>query len=155
MRRAFRVGLAAEALAMTAILAGTKLRSIRIGVGARGVGGRARERMIAEVARGLVEHLAAQDRREWRQRIFACAWRFERIAAGLNLALDVAGLAGDRRRVLELVVIGLELVVGDAPVLDRHVSRNEVLAVTLLVHGADLELHVGPAPRVAAPMHAR
>src|SRR5258705_11488639 len=90
MRRAFGVGFAAEALAMAAILAGAELRAIRIGIGARSVGGRARERVIAEVTRGLVEHLAAQDRGQRRQRIFACAWRLEWIAAGLELALEVA-----------------------------------------------------------------
>src|SRR3954465_11248717 len=107
--RAFGVGFAAEALAMTAILAGAELRAVRIGVGARSVRGWARERVIAEVARGLVEHLAAQNWRQRRQRIFTCARRFEWIAAGLELALEVAGLAGDRGRTLELVVVRLEL----------------------------------------------
>src|SRR5262245_35501738 len=155
MRRAFGVGFAAEALAVAAILTGAELRPIRIGIGARSIRGRARERVIAKVARGLVEHLAAQNRRQRRQRIVACPRRFERIPAGLDLALDVAGFAGDRGGMLELVVVGLELVVGDAPVLDRHVRGDEILAVALLVHGADFELHVGPAPGVAAPMHAR
>src|SRR5262247_1958119 len=98
VRRAFGVRLAAEALAMAAILTGAEFRSVRISIGARSVGGWARERVIAEVARGLVEHLAAQDRGERRQRIFARARRFERIAAGLELALEIAGLAGDRGR---------------------------------------------------------
>ncbi len=111
--------------------------------------------MIAELLRRFGEHHARQDRRQRRQRVFAGARRLERIAALLDLALDVAGLAGDRRGVFEPVVIGLELVVGDAPVLDRHVVGDEFLAVALLVHGADLELHVGPAPGVAAPVRAR
>src|SRR5262252_5552070 len=93
MRRAFGVGLAAEALAVAAILAGAELRAIGIGVGARGIRGRAREGVIAEVARRLVEHLAAQDRRERRQRIVTGPWRLERVAAFLDLALEVAGLS--------------------------------------------------------------
>ena len=111
--------------------------------------------MVAELARRLAEHLARENLGERRQRIFAGARRLEGIAARLDLAAQIAGLAGDRRRVFELVVIGLELVIGDAPVLDRHVLGNEALAVALLVERAHLELHVGPAPGVAAPVHAR
>jgi hypothetical protein len=58
--------------------------------------------VIAEVACGLVKHFAAQDRRERRQRIFTSRGTSGMIAAGLDLTLEVAGLAGDRGRVLEL-----------------------------------------------------
>src|SRR5258708_2326014 len=67
----------------------------------------------------------------------------------------VPRLARNRRRVFELVVIRLELVVGDAPVLDGHILGDVLLAVAFLVEAAHLELHVGPAPGVAAPVHAR
>ena len=152
---ALGIRLAAEALAIAAILASAELRTVRIRIGARRVGGRSRERMIAVVLCRGGEHLARQDRRQRRQRIFARAGRLKRVAARLDLPADVAGLAGNRRRVFEPVVIRLQLVVGDAPVLDRHIGGNEILAVALLVHGAHLELHVGPPPGVAAPMHAR
>src|SRR5256714_2465049 len=125
VRRAFRIGFAAEALAIAAILAGAELRAVRIGVGARRVRRRPRERMIAVVARGGREDLAREDRRERRQRIVARARRFERIAALSDLAVDVAGLAGDGGGIFEFVVVGLKLGVADAPVLDRHVGRNE------------------------------
>ena len=111
--------------------------------------------MVAVVFRRLGEHLARQDRRERRQRIIARARRLERVAAALDLAIYVAGLARHRRSVFELVVIRLELGVGDAPILDGHVGRDEALAVALLVEAADLELHVGPTPGVAAPVHGR
>src|SRR3984893_17116819 len=110
--------------------------------------------MIAGIARRIGEHLARQDRRQRRQRIVAGSRRLERIAAGLDLTAGVTSLAGDRRGIFKLVVIGLELGVADAPVLDRHVVGNGVLAVALFVVGADLELHVGPAPGVTAPVHA-
>src|SRR5580692_4533437 len=149
MRAALGVGFATKALAIAAILAAAELRAVRIGVGLRGVRRRPRERMIAGIARCIGEHFARQDRRQRRQRIVAGARRLERIAAGLDLAAEIAGLAGDRRGIFELVVIGLELGVADAPVLDRHVVGQEFLAVAFFVVGADLEFHVGPAPGMA------
>src|SRR4051794_19005455 len=136
MRAALGVGFAAEALAIAAILAAAEFRAVRIGVRLRGVGRRPRERVIAGIARGIGEHLACQDRRQRRQRVVAGARRLERIAAGLDLAADIAGLAGDRRGIFELVVIGLELGVADAPVLDRHIVGDEFLAVALFIIGA-------------------
>src|SRR6476659_3135222 len=103
VRRAFRVRLAAEALAIAAILARAELRSVRIGVGARGVRRGTRERMIAGVLRGSCEYFACKDWRQRRQRIFARPRRLERIAALSDLALDIAGLAGDRGGIFELV----------------------------------------------------
>src|SRR5262249_2835708 len=79
----------------------------------------------------------------------------EGVAVRYELSVNIASLARYCRGIFEFVIIGLELGIGDPPVLHRHVSRNEVLAVTLLVHGADLELHVGPAPSVTAPVHGR
>src|SRR6202034_1363811 len=152
VRAALGVGFAAEALAVAAILAASELGSVRVGVRLRGIRRWPRERMIAGIARRTAEHLAREDRRQRRQRIVAGAGRLERVAAGLDLAADIAGLARDRGGTVKLVVIGLELGVGDAPVLDRHVLGNGFPAVTLFVAGADLEFHVGPAPGVTAPV---
>ena len=154
MRAALGVRLAAEALAVTAILAGAEFRAVLVGVGLRRIRRRPREGMVTKLARGIAEHLAGEYLGERRQRIFAGARRLEGVAAGLNHAAQIAGLAGNRCGVFELVVIGLELVIGDAPVLDRHVLGNEALAVALLVERAHLELHVGPPPGVTAPVHA-
>jgi hypothetical protein len=154
MRAALGVGFAAKALAIAAILATAEFRAVRVGIGLRGVRRRPRERMIAGIARCIGEHFTRQNRRQRRQRIVAGARRLERIAACLDPATDIAGLAGDRRGIFELVVIGLELGVADAPVLDRHVVGDELLAIAVLIIGADLEFHVGPAPGVAAPVHA-
>src|SRR6202022_753916 len=90
-------------------------------------------------------------RRQW---IVAYARRFERIAAGLELPADIAGLAGDRRGIFKLVVIGFELGVSNAPVLDRHVVGDEFLAVALFVIGANFEFQFGPAPGGPAPVPA-
>ena len=154
MGAALGVGFAAEALAIAAILAAAEFRAVRIGIGLRGISRRPRERMIAGIARRVGEHFARQNRRQRRQWIVAYARRFERIAAGLELPADIARLAGDRRGIFKLVVIGFELGVSNAPVLDRHVVGDEFLAVALFVIGANLEFHVGPAPGVTAPVHA-
>src|ERR1700722_10606304 len=119
MWAALGVGLAAKALAIAAILATAEFRAVRIGIGLRGIRRRPRKRMIAGVARRVREHLAGENRRQRRQRIVALARRYERIAAGKDLAGDIAGLAGDGGGIFELIVIGLELGIANAPVLDR------------------------------------
>src|SRR4051812_25754926 len=139
MRTAFGVRLAAEALAEAAVLARAEFGSIGIGVGARGVRRRARKRIVSHAARGGVEELRGITRLERRQRIFVGARRFERIAAFLYLAAQVAGFAGDARGALELFVIRFQFGVCDAPVLDRHVFGNVLLAVLLFVQTADFE----------------
>src|SRR2546428_3954335 len=136
MRAALGVRLAAEALAVAAILAGAEARAVGVGVGARGIGAGARKRAIAVGERRRPEHLLREQRRERRQRIVALARRLERIAAGLYLPAKVARLARDGRGVLELVVVRLELAVGDAPVLDRPVLGDVLLAVAFLVEAA-------------------
>ena len=93
MRAAFRVRLAAEALAEAAILAGTEPRPVRIRVSAGRVRARPWERVVALILRGLAEHLARQDRREGRQRILAGARRFERVAPRLYLTANVSRFA--------------------------------------------------------------
>src|SRR5205807_868957 len=71
VRAALGVRLAAEALAEAAVLAGAELRAVRIGIGTRRIRRWPRERVIAELARGVGEHLARQDRRKRRQRVIA------------------------------------------------------------------------------------
>src|SRR6516225_12133809 len=66
-----------------------------------------------------------------RRRIFACAGTLEGITTRLDLALDVASLARCATEILKLVAMGLELVIGAAPVLDRHVRGQEFFAIAL------------------------
>ena len=71
---------------------------------------------------------------------------FERIAAFLDLAAQIAGLAGDAEQLLERLVIRLELVIRDAPVLDRHRPRgNRCGAVAFDQTRAQLRVVFGPA----------
>ena len=111
--------------------------------------------MVARFARRRVEELGRVAALERRQRIVALARTFERVAARLDRACEIARLARDAAQVLELVVVGLELLVGDAPVLDRHVGRDEALAVALRVVAADHEVAGQEAPVLAVPVHAR
>src|SRR5260370_32763983 len=122
------IGLAAEALAEAAILALPELHAVGVGVGPRGVGRRPRVGVIAKLGRGLAEQLAAMIGDERRIGIIARTRILERIAARLNLPLDIAGLAGNTRRVFELVVIGLDHRSVDPPVLVRHLGRDALLA---------------------------
>src|SRR5229473_4188318 len=92
--RAFRVRLANEALAMTAVLAAAKALTIRIQIIPGGIGGWAGERLEAERLCGGLEDDSGLRDFERRLRIVAAAWRLERIAPRLNRARDIAGLAG-------------------------------------------------------------
>src|SRR6185295_20333066 len=79
--------------------------------------------------RHLVEELVAAQRRH---RIATLARTFERIAARIDLAVDVAGLTRHADFVLDLVVVRLELVEAERPVLDRRSFRDSRRAVAPL-----------------------
>src|SRR5580658_6566409 len=64
--------------------------------------------------------------------ILARARPFVRIAACLNLAVQVASLAADAEDFLKLVVIGFDVVPSDAPVLQIAAPGNERCAIALL-----------------------
>src|SRR5205823_13180055 len=129
--------------------------AVRIGIRARGVRRWTRKGVVAEGTRRVGEHLAGEKGSEGRQRVFARARRFEGVAAGNDLALQISRLAVDRGGVLEPVVVGLELGVADAPVLDRHVLGDALPAVARPVLAAGPELHLAPAPGMAAPAYGR
>src|SRR5215467_8908555 len=94
--------------------------------------GWALERHVAERAHRVGEQgalVCAPRRRVW---ILPRARPFVRIAACLDLAVQVASLAADAEDFLKLVIVGFDLVPGDAPVLQIAVLRNERLAVAFL-----------------------
>src|SRR4029450_7512338 len=67
----------------------------------------------------------------------------------------VARLAGGAAEILEAVIVRLELVVGDAPVLDRPLRIDEALAVALLEMRAIDEVGRLEAPGRAVPVRRR
>src|ERR1700735_3844253 len=91
VRAALGVGLAAEALAETAILALAEPHAVRVYIGLRCVGGRPREGMLAQAARGLADLRRGPPLHQRRQRIVSRPRRLERIAARLDRALQVSG----------------------------------------------------------------
>src|SRR5262245_33039929 len=93
--------------------------------------------------RHAVEELVAAQRRHW---IWTLAQTFEGIALGIDLAVDVAGLPRHADFVLDLVVVRLELVEAERPVLDRRALRNARRTVALLCFADDPEV-----PRIQPP----
>ena len=154
-RAALGVGFAAEALAVAAVLTRAELRAVGVGVSTRGVGGGRGKRIQPHVGGGGAKHLAGQRGLDRRQRVIILTRRFKAVTARLRGALQIAGLARHRGRALKALVVRLQLGIADAPILYRHVGGNVVLAVTLLVHRAHLELGIVPAPGDAVPVHAR
>src|SRR6185437_2600002 len=103
------------------------------------VGGRTREWLVTELLRRLGEQGWSIGHVQRRVGIVAAARALERIAAGLLLPFQIAGLAGDAAEILEAIVVRLQLVVGYAPILDRHVVVRQ-LAVALNVVAAGEEV---------------
>ena len=128
---------------------------MRIRVRARRVGRGLRERMEAEFACRLFEQHRAVGRSERRQREFVGTPALERIAAGLDVAAQVAGLAGSAADLFELIEMRFQLVVGHAEVLEVHAFGDELLAVPLFVGAAQTQIGRQRAPVVAVPVHAR
>src|SRR5262249_35221572 len=120
---------AAEPLAEAAIGAWTKAQTERVCVGLRQVSGRLREWLVAQFARGLAEQRVAEGLGLRRRRIGPRARPLEWIAAVQDLSLHVSGLPRRSTEILEAIVERLELVIGEAPVLNGHVSRQERCAV--------------------------
>ena len=79
---------------------------------------------------------------------------FERIAAFLNLPFDVARSARRSAKVLEPIVMRLKLVVGDPPVLDRHVFGQKSRAISFRQMRPEAEIGRQEAPRLRVPVDA-
>src|SRR5258708_21073336 len=111
--------------------------------------------MIAELLGGVAEHHGGMSVEHGADRVVACTRAFERIAPFLGLALDVACLACYAGHILELVVVGLQLVIGDAPVLDGAVRGDRLRAVAPVRARPDGEVARLEAPRQPLPLDAR
>src|SRR5437016_7683379 len=110
--------------------------------------------MIAEALRRLAEQARAQSRLDRLVGIMVAARPLERIAAGDDLALEVAGLARGAAQLVEAVVERLEFLIAHRPILDRHVGRDGVRAVALGERAADAEVARQVAPIQRAPVAA-
>ena len=84
-----------------------------------------------------------------RHRIRALARAFEDVPARIDGAFDVAGLARHADRVLDLVVVRLELLEAERPVLDRRAARDAAGAVAARRLADDFEV-----PRIQAASSA-
>src|SRR5262245_53285267 len=129
MRARLGVNLTAETLTIAAIVAGAEGNAVGIDVGLRHVGGRSGKGVITQAFRSLLEQRSRVGLNHRRVGIFALARSLKHVAALDLLPAQIAGLARDPTEIFELVVVGLELVVGDTPVLQLHVRRNDASAV--------------------------
>src|SRR6516162_9524126 len=114
--------------------------------------GRTLERHVTQRADRVREEgalMRAPRRRIW---ILARARPFVRIAAGLDLAVEVARLAADAEDLLKLVVVGFDIVPGDAAILQIAALGNERCAIAFLNARAHFEIMRQEAARVAAPV---
>jgi hypothetical protein len=117
--------------------------------------GRALEWHVAQRTCRLGEQGALMRAPRRRVRILARARPFVGIAAWLDLAIQVAGLAADAEDFLELVIVGFDIVPGDAPILQIAVLGNERRAIPLLDARAHFEIVRQEAARIAAPVRRR
>src|SRR6266481_2218963 len=110
--------------------------------------------MIAEVFRRLLKQGAGLRLDHRRVRILSLPRSLKYVAARDLFAAQIAGFARNSAQKLELVVIGLELVVGHSPVLQVHVGRNGGPAVTGEGELERLVVPRQPAPGRAGPAKA-
>ncbi len=115
-------------------------------IGARVDRGGPGKRVPAEAARRRGHQIDEAGAAQRRHRVRPLARTFEDVAARIDRALDVAGLARDADFVFHLVVVRLELVEAERPVFDRRSLRHARRAVAPGGLAHDLEV-----PRVEPP----
>ena len=147
-----RIIAAAEPFAEAAIGAGPEPDAERVHVSLRHVAGGLRKRLVAELARSLCEQRMAEGLRLRRIGIGPRARPLEGIPAFVDLPFQIAGGARRPAKILELVVVWLEIVVGDAPVLDRHVRREKMCAISLRQMRLKDEIRGQEAPCLRVPV---
>ena len=110
-------------------------------------GGWPGERMPAQLARGRRHAVEESGAAQWRHRIVTRAGGLENIAPGIQRAKHIAHLAGHADFPLDAVVVGLEFVVAERPVLDRRSGGNAPAAIAAhgVADGAEVEVRQTPA----------
>ena len=107
------------------------------------------ERRPAQFLRHVAHVIRKLRTTQWRHRVFTRARRFKNIAARIDLALDIAGLAGDADFVFDLVVIRLQLFVAKRPILHRAALGDARRAVAFggITHHLEIPRIQPPALR--------
>ncbi len=154
LRAGLGVGLAAEALAMAAILAAAQSYPFRIGIGIGGVRRGRRERVIPQRLGRRAEQHSALRALQRPVGIVAAAPALEGIAALLDLATEIAGLAGDAAQIFEAGVMALQLVIAHRPIGDDHVVGDHLGAIALGQMRAQLVIRRQETVGLAVPMGA-
>ena len=133
--------LASAAIAI-AVIRASRPPAIRLRIDRRG----RVKRLPAERQRGLVHVIQIIASAQRRHRIFALPRTFVNVARRIQLALNVARLARNAHFVLHDVVVRLQLVVTDGPILERRSFRKQTRAVAFDRFRARLEI-----PRLQPP----
>jgi hypothetical protein len=139
---------------MAAILTLADGEPLGIDKGSARIGGRCWEGVISEAFCGLGEDQPGLRHNEGLVRIFVAAWAFKDIAAFNPLAAQIACLAGGAAQALEVVIVRLDVVIADAPVLDRHVLRDCVATIALRQMTAQDKFARQKTPSDAVPVRA-
>lgn len=109
--------------------------------------------MQADPGGRVIEQFHHPQRLQLGRGVVTAAWPIEDVALVGGLALDVAGLAGNAGDAFPAAMERLELVVGDAPILQLHLAViGAGQAVALDGPAADLEVPRAEAPRHASPV---
>src|SRR5690606_3119667 len=91
----------------------------------------------------VIQVVAGTQRLHW---IFALPWSFKDVAIGIDLAANVPCFAANAHLVLDKVVVGLQVLVADGPVLKCSSIRNVARTVSLSDRTTDTKI-----PRIQAP----
>ncbi len=132
LRAGFGIIGAAEPFAEAAIGALAERDAERVGIGLRQIAGGLRKRLVAELLGGFAEqrvavtllHAAASDRA-------ASAAPSNGLPPSWIWPLRLPALPDVPHRYSNCVVMRLEIVEGDAPILDGHVGGQEIRAIAL------------------------
>src|SRR5215212_5699795 len=131
MRAGFGIGLATAFVAMAAILALAQRQPFAVDVSLARIADRLRKRIVTEFLARRFKQQRGLGHLQWRIGIFVASRSFKNIAAGNFLPAQISGLARNTAKLVELVVIGLELLIGHRPVLDRHVFGDGTRPVAI------------------------
>ena len=145
---------APEPFAEAAIGAGSEPGAERVYVGLRHIAGGLRKRLVAKLARGLGEQGMTEGLGLRRIGVRPRARSLEGIAAFEDLTLQIARGARRPTKIFELVIVRLEIIVGDAKVLDRHVVGQKFRAISLRQMRLENEVGWQEPERLRVPVEA-